>query len=194
MSNVLRGKIGVGMWWVVVVAVATIFCGLVYAAVQQDMRQGANDPLIQMAEDAAEKLSGGVNPSSIVLAQDFVDIRKGLAPFEIVYDDAGNTLYGYGVLDGKIPSPPKGVFEYARIHGENRLTWEPARGVRMAIVVVKFSGSNSSGFVLAGRSLREVEKRERQLELEVFAAWIVCMMVIVGGFVVSRVYTQRLSS
>ena len=194
MNNVLREKIGVGMWWVVVVAMATIFCGLVYAAVQQDMRQGANDPQIQMAEDTAEKLSRGADARSIFSASERVDMRKGLAPFVIVYDGAGSPLDGYGILDGKIPSPPKGVFEYARAHGENRLTWEPVRSVRMAIVVARFSSGNSSGFVLAGRSLREVEKRERQLELEVAAAWIVCMMVIAGGFLVSRIYAPSMSS
>ena len=36
-----------------VAVLATLCCGLVYAALQHDLRTGANDPQIQLAEDTA---------------------------------------------------------------------------------------------------------------------------------------------
>ena len=48
------------------------------------------------------------------------------------------------------------------------MTWQPQSGVRVAQVSVPWSG----GTVLAGRSLREVERRIDQLLLLVAAAWV----------------------
>jgi len=66
-------------------------------------------------------------------------------------------------LNGKLPTLPSGVFDKAKQAGGNRFTWEPQKGVRIAAVVMKFSSSSSSGYVLAGRSLKEIEKREQDL-------------------------------
>ena len=38
--------------WLAIAAATTVVCGLVYLSVQQVMRQSANDPQIQIAEDA----------------------------------------------------------------------------------------------------------------------------------------------
>jgi hypothetical protein len=52
--------------WLPLAAVTTLLCGLVYLAVQQSLRQGANDPQIQMAEDAAAALVAGSTPESVL--------------------------------------------------------------------------------------------------------------------------------
>ena len=39
--------------WLPMALVVTALCGVVYAAVFRNIRQSANDPQIQMAEDAA---------------------------------------------------------------------------------------------------------------------------------------------
>jgi hypothetical protein len=39
--------------WLPLAVAITILAGLVYATVQQSLRQGANDPQIQLAEDTA---------------------------------------------------------------------------------------------------------------------------------------------
>jgi hypothetical protein len=82
-------------------------------------------------------------------------MAKSLAPYLIVFDDSGRPLAAGAQLHGATPIPPSGVFNSARA-GEVRQTWEPENGVRAAMVVVRYSG----GFVLAARSLREVERRE----------------------------------
>jgi hypothetical protein len=51
------------------------------------------------------------------------------------------------------------VLDYVRANGEDRITWQPEPGVRIAAVVTRFAG-NDSGFVLAGRNMREAQKRE----------------------------------
>ena len=79
------------------------------------------------------------------------------------------------MLDGRNPPLPRGVLDYTRAAGEDRITWQPKPGIRNAIVVVR-SGGASPGFAMAGRSLREVEVREGQLELLVDAAWITALV------------------
>lgn len=140
---------------------AIIICGLcfiIYAVVQQDMRQGANDPQIQMAEDAAAQLASGQQAQTVVPAQT-VDIATSLAPYLIIFDDTGKPIASSAQLNGQTPTIPSGIFDYVRQNGEDRITWQPQPGVRSAIVVTQFKGTHS-GFVVAGRSLREVEIRE----------------------------------
>jgi len=162
-------------------AVATVcLCALVYLAVQQSLRQGANDPQIQMAEDAAASLKAGASVDSVVPSAQ-VEIASSLAPFIMVFDSAGNVVASSATLHGKVPSFPGGVLDYTRQHGEDRVTWQPEPGVRMATVTI----GTGNGFVLAGRSLREVEVREDNVEnyslLATLAIWIVTLILTVMG-------------
>ena len=165
--------------WPPLAAVATGISGLVYVAVQQDFRQSANDPQIQMAEDAAALLASGQPPQSVVPATN-VDIAKSLAPFTMVFDDSGRTIASSAQLDGDIPLLPPGVFTPARARGEIRFTWQPAPEARSAVVIVHYAGEHP-GFVLAGRSLREVEKRQRALMAEVGVAWVATLWLALAG-------------
>ena len=63
MQRVIRRALNV---WVPIAVALTGLCGVVYGSVQQDLRQGANDPQIQMAEDAAASLAAGAVPNSVV--------------------------------------------------------------------------------------------------------------------------------
>jgi len=155
LKNILRH-------WLPLVVVIVLLCGLVYLTVQQSLRMGANDPQIQMAEDAATTLAAGGTPVSI-LPTTQLDISNSLAPFLVVYSDAGEPLASSGLLNGAAPLLPAGIFDYTRLKGEDRVSWQPKSGVRVAAVVVAYGGSHP-GFVLAGRSLREVEIRESQVE------------------------------
>lgn len=154
--------------WLPIAGVAVVFCLLVYAAVQQALRESADDPQIQMAEDAATTFASGTVPQSPAPPAT-IDIARSLAPFMIFYDDSGKVLASSALLHGEMPSPPPGVFDYVRRHGEERVTWQPEPGVRIASVIVRVSGPQY-GFVLAGRSLREVEKREARLMTQAGAA------------------------
>jgi hypothetical protein len=159
--------------WLPLAAITTVLSGLIYAAVQQNYRQNANDPQIQLATDAAQTLKAGANSGSVINTTS-VDPAFSLSPFLITFDANGTVLSSSVLLAGSTPLPPSGVFAYAKTHGEDRFTWEPEPGVRIAAVVEHYSGA-ASGFVLAGRSLGEVENRESQLEMMTAAAWIVAL-------------------
>lgn len=171
----------------VALVLVTIVLGCTYVADQQMLRQGANDPQIQLAEDAAAALGRGASAPAIVSSGAQIDVAESNSPFIIVMNAKGTILQSSGVLGTLPPSLPRGVINYMQTHAEDRITWEPAKGVRIAAVIVKFSG-RASGFVLAGRSLREVEKREDALFWGFFAAWILSLIVIVGGYI----YRERL--
>jgi hypothetical protein len=159
--------------WLPLAVVIVAMSGLVYLAVQQDLRLGGNEPQVQMAEDAAAALARG-DAALTVVPPGKVDFASSLAPFMVVYDDAGNIQAYSGTLGGQTPSLPSGVLDYTRANGEDRITWQPAPGVRIAAVVTRFEGPKP-GFVLAGRSLREVEKRINLLGLQVGAALIAAL-------------------
>lgn len=168
MSNNLNQKIFfVFKIWLPSAVVVALACSLIYLTVQQNYRTNAGDPQIQLAQDTARFLSDQADLSAIVESLNGnVEMDKSLAPFLAVYDKDGKLLKSSGMISGKTPDLPKGVFDYTKSHNESTFTWEPQKGVRIAAVLEKFSG-NSQGFVLAGRSLKEVEKRETNLLLEV---------------------------
>lgn len=158
--------------------IITALSGLIYLTGQQILRLGANDPQIQISEDIAGRLGQSATfppfPSS-----NAIDIAKSLNTFIMILDDQGKQIYSSASLDGKLPSVPSGVFDYARSHNQSRITWQPKPNVRSAIVITKF-GDKSKGFALVGRSLREVEEREEDLAKVVGLGWIVTM---IGAFI-----------
>jgi hypothetical protein len=168
-----------------------------YSIPQQVLRQDANDPQIAMATDLVAVLERG---DMVTLLQQGalpavtggsggVDMARSLSPFVIVYNDQGLPLASQAQLDGKAPAPPAGVFDFVRQHGEERLSWQPRRGVRIAAVVQRVGGAHP-GFVLAGRSLREVEDREEQVLQMAGATWIGMLGVILIGTAVFGWYTR----
>lgn len=156
--------------WLPFVVTITAFCALTYATVQQSFRQNANDPQIQMANDAADAIADGKNAEMLVPV-DKVSVAKSLAPFLIIYDLNGNVTASSVVLDGQTPELPDGVLDSTKKLGENRVTWQPKDSVRIAAVIVPYK----DGFVLAGRNMREVEAREDQLTFFVGFTWILAL-------------------
>jgi hypothetical protein len=154
-------------------AAVTVLCGLIYAETQQQLRQAANDPQIELAEDAASKLAGGVSAASL-LPTTTVDMATSVAPFVIVYDENDTVIASSATLDGTTPRLPVGVLSSARSTREDRVTWEPSPSVRIAAVVVPYPG----GVVLAGRSLRDVEIRESDSLGIAAAGWLAAEVAI----------------
>lgn len=163
-------------FWLSLVIVITFLSGFIYVSIQQTLRQGANDPQIQVAEDLANQLSMGTKLPALNTA---VDIKKSLATFVIVFNNQGKPISSTAFLDNQIPIPPFGVFQSAERLRENRVTWQPQSGVRIASVIVPYG--NKLGFILVGRSLREVEKRIDNMTLLVIITW---MGAVIGSLVV----------
>jgi hypothetical protein len=163
-----------------VAVLATLCCGLVYTAVQQDLRMGANDPQLQIAEDAARALDGGAQPGALI-GSSKVDVAASLAPFVVIFDGSGTVLATDGQLDGRDPVPPLGVLDAARRDPPNRVTWEPRTGLKVATVTVPWHG----GTVMSGRSLREVERQEDNVLFLAAAAWLVMIACLAVASVVA---------
>lgn len=162
--------------FIILAVVVTIVFGTIYLAVQQNYRLSANDPQVQISESTANMLSQGQDLTAMMPEQK-ADLNKSLAAFIIVYDDAQNPTISSAQLDGQIPELPKGVLDAALEHGQNRVTWQPKEGVRIASVVTRFDG----GYVLAGRSLREVESRIGLLGKEVGLGWLAAIIAAFLG-------------
>jgi len=151
-------------------------------AVQQNYRLSANDPQIQLAEDAAAGLANGLQPEAVVGSQK-IDASASLAPFVTVY--SGGKPYqalatsGY-FSDNKILAPPSGVFDIARSTGEARFTWRTIEGQREAAVLV-YADSPQPAYVLAARNLREVESREQSLRLMTVATLVGIIVVALAA-------------
>ncbi len=160
-------------FFVPLAVVATLSCGLVYVALQQDLRMGANDPQLQLAEDASRALDAGARPAALI-GRTKVDVAASLAPFVAIYDRAGHVLATDGELDGQDPVPPLGVLDAARADQPNTVTWQPRAGVRIATVAVVWK----DGTVLAGRSLRHVEQEEDSMTALAVVAWVVMLVAL----------------
>jgi hypothetical protein len=140
-----------------VMAIGIVVVLFTTLAIQQNYRQSANDPQIQLAEDAAASMNQGNTPAS-PLPQDQVNMAASIAPFVIVTNAKLKVLSASGNLNGQTVLPPAGSFSDAK-SGEHWFTWQPAAGVREAAVIVRFN----NGYVVAARGLGPVEAREASL-------------------------------
>lgn len=155
-----------------------------YIFVQQSYRQNANDPQVQLTEDIARILSQGRDPEDVIPPQSQTEMTSGLQAFAIIYDESGKILASSVVLDGKPPVAPKAALNMAKNLPDNRITWEPKKGVKVAAVIKHFGGPKP-GYILAGRSLREVESRIRILtnqfviaEISLVVLWLIAVLLI----------------
>ncbi len=143
--------------------------------VQQTYRSAADDPQIELARELKIKVEKGQPVEQFM--QNSIDIGTSLSTFVTFYDVAGKPLYSSGYLDGKMPVIPPGVFDFTSLHGEHSVTWQPRKDVRIAMVILKCNG-NTQSFVSAGRSLLEIELRERSLIKMIAAGWLICMALV----------------
>ena len=161
----------------VIAVIVTVLSVMIYATVQQSYRSGANDPQLQIAKDLVAALNNGRSIDHL-LPNDGIEISESLSAFVVLYDNNGEPIRSTGMLDGQLPKIPKGVFDFTKKNKEDVLSWQPRKGVRMAMVVEAVQSSDI-GFIAAGRSLEEVEKREHDLTIMVFIGWLICIGVIV---------------
>ncbi|MDR3558142.1 MAG: hypothetical protein P4L61_01285 [Candidatus Pacebacteria bacterium] len=155
------------------VMVTAIF-GSIDLAMQQNYRQSANDPQIQIAEDGAAALSAGIMPQWNASTQ--IDAGRSLAPFVVIYSATGTPIAASGLINGAMPTIPSGIFASVKAHGEDRVTWQTPTSLRFAAVITSYK----NGYVMAARSLREIEIREDKLNRQVglpYAVSVVLMLV-----------------
>ena len=148
--------------WAPLAAVIVIFTFAIYGTVQQNYRQNANDPQIQIAEEVVKALTQGAPVGSNVPEKCTTDISKSLSPFVQIYDSNNKLVGSTIILDGNDPVFPSSVLDKAKNNDKQiRITWQPKKGVRLAAVVQRYKNDKdgSSGVVIAGKSIREIEAR-----------------------------------
>jgi len=143
--------------WLPLAGLATATAFTVFIVTQQVWRAAANDPQIEIARGTALALDQGGSAADVV-PQPAVPMERSLATFVTVLDDSGRVLASSGRLRGEVRVVPSGVLDQVRRDGEERVTWQPERGVRIATVVERYS-AGSGGFVVVGRSLEEAQDR-----------------------------------
>lgn len=156
--------------WVPVAVAVTALSLTLAVALQQAVRTGANDPQVEMIEDAATRLDAGAPPAAVIPAGS-VEISASLAPWLLVYDRSGHLLAGSATLHGQPPPFPDSVLFGLRGQGRDLITWQPEAGVRSAVAAAAWRG----GYLVAGRSLRREEERIGALQRIVLAGWLAGM-------------------
>jgi hypothetical protein len=167
------------IYWLILVIAITFTAGTAIVSIQQVLRQSANDPQIQIAEDISLELSKGVNPAQLD-SPNKTDIDKNLDPFLLVFDRSGKSLATSAALNGVIEDVPLGALQASLKKSPNLITWQPQEGVRSALAVIPFAGTastSSSGFVVIGRSLRVIESRISKLEKVIGFGWLLAIVV-----------------
>jgi len=174
--------------WLPLAVVITCLSGLIYLTVQQNIRISANDPQIQIVEDISAQLGQGQNPQYFIPSTK-TELSKSLATYIMIFNKEGKLIGSSVTLFGKDPILPQGVFTSVQKTptGESRFTWQPQSGIRSAVVLDYYKGP-TPGFVLIGRSIREVEVRESQEELIVLAGWAATIIIsFLTIFVLSKI-------
>lgn len=160
----------------------------IYCTAQQVYRQSANDPQVQLTEDVARILAQGRDPEDVIPKQAQMDMSQSLSAFAMILDENGKVITSSAKLDDKTPTPPKGALTVAKNNQDNRITWEPKKGVRIAAVIKHYSGEKP-GYILAGRNLREIEDREKMLLTQVGISGIVLIVLwLISVLLIMRSY------
>lgn len=173
--------------WLPFAVIIVIFSGLAYATVQQSYRQTANEQLYQIIESVTDNINQGQPLNQIVPAQGTVDLSSTVLPFVIMYDATTTELGSSVQLNGKNPSVPVGLLAAAKAQGQYAETWQPAPGVREAVVVKYLTGAQS-GYIVAGRSLKQTEVLENQTLLLSEVAGVAALVLT---FIVLLLFSNR---
>ena|SRR5258706_2575189 len=97
-------------------AIITVLSAFIYVSVQQVHRSGANDPQSGIAGDISDKLKQGWTIDKW-FNNDTIEISQNLSLFSTLFDSKGEPIRSTGLLDGKMPHLPNGVFDFARTNG-----------------------------------------------------------------------------
>ncbi len=160
--------------FLVLAAMVTVLTLSSYALVQQVYRSNANDPQIEATLAIADLIDKGA-PAEAIVGQSSIDIENSLSLFVVIYDKDGKVVAGSGKLKNTVPTPPSGVFAYLKNKSEDRFTWQPQKGVRLAAVMKKINGDK--GFVVVARSLKEVESRSDAAMKMAGIAWLALLLL-----------------
>lgn len=163
---------------------ALAFSGALLAVAVQNqrvLRRGADlQPGRVVSQMQARAASGAPLPTLVGGASEEIATPRwlhGADVFSAVYDETGAAVAASATLRGALPQPPLGIFLFVRQYGPHRVTWQPARGIRVALTVERLP---AGGFVLAGQSLTPSETREHRFRMLLLWIWSGTLVVLSG--------------
>jgi hypothetical protein len=169
--------------WIVFNLSISFMCAVVYVAAQQVLRMGADEPVVRLAIDTVWKMENGETAEEAV-GSDIVDISVSLSPFVMVFDANKTLIAASGRMNGALLLYPKGVLGYVDKHGEDRISWLGINGVRYNSVALKAG----IGYVVAARSLREVETLIGLIGTLILLAWALYIVVSIPAYYFIKKY------
>jgi hypothetical protein len=159
----------------------------VYVVNQQILRRGADDQPGQIAARVRAELAHGADAAT-VLGGPKQEVSSpgwlaGKSAFGAVYDADGKVVASDATLWGEPPQPPQGIFGIIRDRGWDKVTWQPQRGIRVALTGLPLPGG---GYVLAGQSLIPGEARTAQFSTWMRWVWLGMLAGCAVGMVLLR--------
>lgn len=157
--------------WLPLAILLTVVMGAMYLTAHQVLRQSANDPQIQQAQDWADQITNGTSVTGLFTGP-VIDPNHSLASFGIVYDKDGNIASSSVAAPTTMLQPPGVLGEVDRANDhEVRFTWQPESGTRFATVIKRTSFDEKTYYVLSARNLLEVDKRVDRVAFMLSSAW-----------------------
>jgi len=163
--------------WVLLMLAGIFTAGCTYVAFQQTQRDAANQPAAQIAKQVAWEIDGNMTFEQTwnqLMGRDSQttdtlfktnlqesDMTQTLTPVVMIYDQKGNMVYTSTTPWADYWKLPSGVLNNIAKTGEDRVTWQPEKGQRFALVGVKAHPMNNSDeiyYVVGAYSLSESEK------------------------------------
>ncbi|HAG27614.1 TPA: hypothetical protein DCG61_02440 [Patescibacteria group bacterium] len=163
----------VAIFVALVALVSVLFISICYSA-RTVFRQQANDPQIEVTEQVAGIVRQGVPIDAIVSSAEQIDLNSSKALFVMIFDNERSLAGSSAQLNGEAPSVPSEVFDKTNEMGEYRFDFEPSESLKFAGVMKKI---DDSAYVLAGRSLSEMETRAAALEQPLWIGWIISVLL-----------------
>lgn len=172
------------MEWVLGFVLLTGIFGTVYAMAQQNTRASANTEPAAVAAREVQLLTAG----SGTLAGQRLELTTDTGPFVIVYGADNTPVGGTVVRDGALPMVPVGVLATARLKGQDKVTWQPAAGLRFALVAWALTDGR---VVVGGQSLTPFEDRDTQTMALIGLGWLTSIACLAGGWILTRFLDTR---
>ena len=130
--------------------IAGIFtAGCTYVSFQQIERNNANGHAAMTAKQVIYELENGKSLQEALPVD--TNISTTITPFVFVYDNNKNLVASSS--DNSDIVYPNSCLEQIDKTGENRVTWQPEKGLRFATVGIKYK----NGYVIGAYSLSESE-------------------------------------
>jgi hypothetical protein len=180
---VLRGDnalVSRAIVWVLGFVLVTGVFATVYVAAQQSVRASANTESAAVAAREVQLLAAG----SGTLSEQRVELTADSGPFVVVYDADNAPVAGTVVRNGALPVVPTGVLAAARLEGQDKVTWQPAAGLRFAVVA---RAASDGRVVVGGQSLTPFEDRDTQTLILVALGWLASIACMAGAWVLIKI-------